>query len=230
MIDKIKSELLNLQDKSYKEFHSKLMPTINPDSIIGIRVPVLRNYTKTLFNENSLQELNPFLKNLPHEFYEENNIHAFLIEKITNFEECIIYIEEFLPFVDNWATCDMMNPKIFKKYPNKLLDKIYQWINSDSVYTIRFGIGMLMRFFLDENFETKYLDLVSSVKSDEYYINMMRAWFFATALAKQYEQTFIYIKNYSLDKWTHNKTIQKANESFRIAKEQKEELKKYKIK
>lgn len=230
MIDKIKSELLNLQDKSYKEFHSKLMPTINPDSIIGIRVPVLRNYTKTLFNENSLQELNPFLKNLPHEFYEENNIHAFLIEKITNFEECIIYIEEFLPFVDNWATCDMMNPKIFKKYPNKLLDKIYQWINSDSVYTIRFGIGMLMRFFLDENFETKYLDLVSSVKSDEYYINMMRAWFFATALAKQYEQTFIYIKNYSLDKWTHNKTIQKANESFRIAKAQKEELKKYKIK
>ena len=170
------------------------------------------------------------MKNLPHEFYEENNIHAFLIEKITNFEECIIYIEEFLPFVDNWATCDMMNPKIFKKYPNKLLDKIYQWINSDSVYTIRFGIGMLMRFFLDENFETKYLDLVSSVKSDEYYINMMRAWFFATALAKQYEQTFIYIKNYSLDKWTHNKTIQKANESFRIAKEQKEELKKYKIK
>ena len=230
MIEKIKSELLILQDKSYKEFHSKLMPTINLDCIIGIRVPVLRNYVKTLFNENSLQELNSFLKNLPHEFYEENNIHAFLIEKITNFEECISYIDEFLPFVDNWATCDMMNPKIFKKYPDKLLKKIYQWINSDSVYTVRFGIGMLMRFFLDENFETKYLDLVSSVKSDEYYINMMRAWFFATALAKQYEQTFIYIKNYSLDKWTHNKTIQKANESFRITKEQKEQLKKYKIK
>lgn len=230
MIDKIKSELLILQDKSYKEFHSKLMPSINPDSIIGIRVPVLRNYAKILFRENSLQKLDSFLKNLPHEFYEENNIHAFLVEKIVNFEECISYIDEFLPFVDNWATCDMMNPKVFKKYPNKLLEKIYHWVNSNCVYTVRFGIGMLMRFFLDENFETKYLDLVLSVKSDEYYINMMRAWFFATALAKQYEQTFLYIKNYSLDKWTHNKTIQKANESFRITKEQKEELKKYKIK
>ena len=229
MINKIKNDLLLMQDKTYKDFHSKLMPTINPNSIIGIRVPVLRDYAKKLFKENSIESLNSFLKNLPHEFYEENNIHAFLIEKINNFDECIFYLEEFLPYIDNWATCDMFNPKIFKNNCEKLLEKIYQWINSDSVYTVRFGIGMLMRFFLDEKFETKYLDLVSSINSEEYYINMMRAWFFATALAKQYEQTFPYIKNYSLDKWTHNKTIQKANESFRITKDQKEELKKFRL-
>ena len=229
MINKIKNDLLLMQDKTYKDFHSKLMPTINPNSIIGIRVPVLRDYAKKLFKENSIESLNSFLKNLPHEFYEENNIHAFIIEKINNFDECIFYLEEFLPYIDNWATCDMLNPKIFKTNCEKLLEKIYQWINSDSVYTVRFAIGMLMRFFLDEKFETKYLDLVSSINSEEYYINMMRAWFFATALAKQYDQTLPYIKNYSLDKWTHNKTIQKANESFRITKDQKEELKKFRL-
>lgn len=229
MIQKIKNDLLLMQDKTYKDFHSKLMPTINPDSIIGIRVPVLRDYAKKLFKENSIESLNSFLKNLPHEFYEENNIHAFIIEKINNFDECIFYLEEFLPYIDNWATCDMLNPKIFKTNYEKLLEKIYQWINSNSVYTVRFGMGMLMRYFLDEKFETKYLDLVASINSKEYYINMMRAWFFATALAKQYEQTFPYIKNYSLDKWTHNKSIQKANESFRITKDQKEELKKFRV-
>ena len=229
MINKIKNDLLLMQDKTYKDFHSKLMPTINPNSIIGIRVPVLRDYAKKLFKENSIESLNPFLKNLPHEFYEENNIHAFIIEKINNFDECIFYLENFLPYIDNWATCDMLNPKIFKTNYEKLLEKIYQWINSDSVYTVRFAIGMLMRYFLDEKFETKYLDLVASINSKEYYINMMRAWFFATALAKQYEQTFPYIKNYSLDKWTHNKSIQKANESFRITKDQKEELKKFRV-
>ena len=229
MIQKIKNDLLLMQDKTYKDFHSKLMPTINPNSIIGIRVPVLRDYAKKLFKENSIESLNSFLKNLPHEFYEENNIHAFIIEKINNFDECIFYLENFLPYIDNWATCDMLNPKIFKTNYEKLLEKIYQWINSDSVYTVRFAIGMLMRYFLDEKFETKYLDLVASINSGEYYINMMRAWFFATALAKQYEQTFPYIKNYSLDKWTHNKTIQKAKESFRISKVQKEELKKFRV-
>ena len=229
MINKIKNDLLSMQDKTYKNFHSKLMPTINPDSIIGIRVPILRDYAKKLFKENSIESLNSFLKNLPHEFYEENNIHAFIIEKINNFDECIFYLENFLPYIDNWATCDMLNPKIFKTNYEKLLEKTYQWINSDSVYTVRFAIGMLMRYFLDEKFETKYLDLVVSINSEEYYINMMRAWFFATALAKQYDQTLPYIKNYSLDKWTHNKTIQKANESFRITKDQKEELKKYSV-
>jgi 3-methyladenine DNA glycosylase AlkD len=218
-----------MQDKTYKDFHSKLMPTINSNSIIGVRVPVLRDYAKKLFKENNIETLNSFLKNLPHEFYEENNIHAFIIEKINNFDECIFYLEDFLPYIDNWATCDMLNPKIFKTNYEKLLEKIYQWINSDSVYTVRFAIGMLMRYFLDEKFETTYLDLVVSINSEEYYINMMRAWFFATALAKQYEQTFPYIKNYSLDKWTHNKTIQKANESFRITKDQKEELKKFRV-
>ena len=229
MINKIKNDLLLMQDKTYKDFHSKLMPTINPNSIIGIRVPVLRDYAKKLFKENSIESLNSFLKNLPHEFYEENNIHAFIIENMNNFDECIFYLEDFLPYIDNWATCDMLNPKIFKTNYEKLLEKIYQWINSDSVYTVRFAIGMLMRYFLDEKFETKYLDLVTSINSEEYYINMMRAWFFATALAKQYDQTLPYIKNYSLDKFTHNKTIQKAKESFRITKDQKEELKKFRL-
>lgn len=229
MINKIKNDLLLMQDKTYKDFHSKLMPTINPNSIIGIRVPVLRDYAKKLFKENSIESLNSFLKNLPHEFYEENNIHAFIIENMNNFDECIFYLEDFLPYIDNWATCDMLNPKIFKNNCEKLFEKIYQWINSDSVYTVRFAIGMLMRYFLDEKFETKYLDLVVSINSEEYYINMMRAWFFATALAKQYDQTLPYIKNYSLDKFTHNKTIQKAKESFRITRVQKEELKKFRL-
>ena len=157
MINKIKNDLLLMQDKTYKDFHSKLMPTINPDSIIGIRVPVLRDYAKKLFKENSIESLNPFLKNLPHEFYEENNIHAFIIEKINNFDECIFYLENFLPYIDNWATCDMLNPKNFKTNYEKLLEKIYQWINSNSVYTVRFAIGMLMRFSWTKNLKQNIL-------------------------------------------------------------------------
>lgn len=156
--------------------------------------------------------------------------NAFLIEKIKDFDECIVALEKFLPFVDNWATCDMMNPKILKKNTQQLFCKIKEWIVSPHVYTIRYGIGMLMRYFLDDNFKTEYLDMVAAVKSDEYYVNMMKAWFFATALAKQYEATLPYIKEKRLDNWSHNKAIQKSIESFRVPKEHKEELKRYKIK
>ena len=169
------------------------------------------------------------MKNLPHKYYEENNLHGFLIERIKDYDECIAEVNMFLPYVDNWATCDMMAPKIFKSHKDRLLAEIKKWIKSEYTYTIRFGIGMLMRFFLDEDFKEEYLGLVSGVFSDEYYVNMMRAWFFATALAKQYESTLPYIEKGTLDRWTQNKTIQKAVESRRIPEEQKTYLRNLKI-
>lgn len=229
-MQEITTQLFIMQDNEYKEFHGRLMPTVNPDTILGIRVPILRKFSNQLAKSLSKEKLLEFMNELPHKYYEENNIHAFLIEKIKDFDECIVALEKFLPFVDNWATCDMMNPKILKKNTQQLFCKIKEWITSPHVYTIRYGIGMLMRYFLDDNFKTEYLDMVAAVKSDEYYVNMMKAWFFATALAKQYEATLPYIKEKRLDNWSHNKAIQKSIESFRVPKEHKEELKRYKIK
>lgn len=229
-MQEITTQLFIMQDNEYKEFHGRLMPTVNPDTILGIRVPILRKFSNQLAKSLSKEKLLEFMNELPHKYYEENNIHAFLIEKIKDFNECIVALEKFLPFVDNWATCDMMNPKILKKNTQQLFCKIKEWIASPHVYTIRYGIGMLMRYFLDDNFKMEYLDMVAAVKSDEYYVNMMKAWFFATALAKQYEATLPYIKEKRLDNWSHNKAIQKSIESFRVPKEHKEELKRYKIK
>ena len=229
-MQEITTQLFIMQDNEYKEFHGRLMPTVNPDTILGIRVPILRKFSNQLAKSLSKEKLLEFMNELPHKYYEENNIHAFLIEKIKDFDECIVALEKFLPFVDNWATCDMMNPKILKKNTQQLFCKIKEWIASPHVYTIRYGIGMLMRYFLDDNFKTEYLDMVAAVKFDEYYVNMMKAWFFATALAKQYEATLPYIKEKRLDNWSHNKAIQKSIESFRVPKEHKEELKRYKIK
>lgn len=229
-MQEITTQLFIMQDNEYKEFHGRLMPTVNPDTILGIRVPILRKFSNQSAKSLSKEKLLEFMNELPHKYYEENNIHAFLIEKIKDFDECIVALEKFLPFVDNWATCDMMNPKILKKNTQQLFCKIKEWIVSPHVYTIRYGIGMLMRYFLDDNFKTEYLDMVAAVKSDEYYVNMMKAWFFATALAKQYEATLPYIKEKRLDNWSHNKAIQKSIESFRVPKEHKEELKRYKIK
>ena len=229
-MQEITTQLFIMQDNEYKEFHGRLMPTVNPDTILGIRVPILRKFCNQLSKSLSKEKLLEFMNELPHKYYEENNIHAFLIEKIKDFDECIVALEKFLPFVDNWATCDMMNPKILKKNTQQLFCKIKEWITSPHVYTIRYGIGMLMRYFLDDNFKTEYLDMVAAVKSDEYYVNMMKAWFFATALAKQYEATLPYIKEKRLDNWSHNKAIQKSIESFRVPKEHKEELRRYKIK
>ena len=214
-------ELFSLQDLKYKEFHQKLMPTVNPDKVIGIRTPVLRKFAK-IFGKRA--EAESFLKNLPHKYYEEDNLHAFLLEEIRDYETLIEELNKFLPFVDNWATCDMMRPKILKNHKIELLEDIKRWLNSKDTYTIRFAVNCLMNYYLEEDFKSEYLQWVKNIESDEYYINMVRAWYFATALAKQYDETVKILENNALDKWTHNKTIQKANESYRITKEQKEYL------
>lgn len=218
--------LFKLQDLEYKKFNSKLIPTVSPDKIIGIRTPTLRKLSKELFKSG---EYGAFLEKLPHDFYEENNLHAFLIEQIKDFDMAIGETEKFLPYIDNWATCDCFQPKVFKKHKSKLSSYILKWIKSDETYTVRYAINQLMTHFLDEDFNEKYLAMVADVKSDEYYINMMRAWYFATALAKQYDKTILFLEQKVLDKWTHNKTIQKAIESYRVDKDTKEYLKKLKV-
>ena len=224
-MNKIIEDLLKLQDNKYKEFQSKLIPTSNIDAFIGVRTPELRNYAKDLIKTNSYKD---FINELPHKYFDENQLHAFIISELKDYDECIKNINIFLPYVDNWATCDQMSPKIFKKNKDKLIEEINKWIKSSKTYTIRFGIGMLMQYYLDEGFKKDYLKLVSKIKSKEYYVNMMIAWYFATALAKQYKDTILYIENKVLDPWTHNKTIQKALESNRIKKEQKEYLRELK--
>lgn len=219
-----------MQDLKYRDFHSRLMPNIDKDLVIGVRTPQLRKFAAEVSKSGSAAELAEFIKVLPHKYYEENNLHAMLIEHIKDYDATIIETERFLPFIDNWATCDMFKPKIFNRNKDKLIDKIYEWIDSDSVYKVRYAIGMLMKFFLDEDFDTKYLDTVAAVKSDEYYINMMIAWYFATALAKQYDDAIKVIENRRLDPWTHNKAIQKAIESYRIDKGTKDYLRLLKIK
>ena len=218
----IENDLFKLQDIKYRDFQVKLFPTINPDSIIGVRTPILRSYAKKLIKNNNYIS---FLENLPHKYFDENQLHAFIISEIKDYDECILYLNKFLPFIDNWATCDQLSPKIFKKNRDKLLNQIKKWINSSETYTIRFGIGILMQYYLDEDFKIEYLKMISKIKSNEYYVNMMIAWYFATALAKQYEKTIPFIETNKLGTWTHNKTIQKANESYRITMEHKEYLK-----
>ncbi len=223
----IKDKLFELQDKKYRDFQIKLIPNISSNNIIGVRTPELRSYARELVKSNNYKM---FLENLPHKYFDENQLHAFIISQIKDYDECIKYINKFLPYVDNWATCDQMSPKIFKKHSDKLLIQIKKWIKSKETYTIRFGIGMLMQYYLDDNFKVEYLEMVASIKSKEYYVNMMIAWYFATALAKQYDLTISFIENQKLDIWTHNKAIQKAIESYRIADEKKDYLKSLKRK
>jgi 3-methyladenine DNA glycosylase AlkD len=223
----IRRRLFDLQDTQYKTFSSKLMPTVDPDTVIGVRTPDIRKLAK----EYSKQpEAIKYLKILPHKYYEENNLHGFLIETIKDYESAMNAVEAFLPYVDNWATCDLMSPKVFKKHLPELFEKIKIWLKSEHTYTMRFGIGMLMGFYLDDHFQPDMLELVAGVHSQEYYINMMIAWYFATALAKQYDAALPYIQKQHLDKWTHNKTIQKAIESYRISDEAKEYLRTLKLK
>ena len=221
-LDKLKK----LQDKKYAEFQAKLIPTVDKKRILGVRTPDLRKLAKELSND---KDVDKFLDKLPHKYFDENQLHAFIVSEIKDYDICIKRVNKFLPYVDNWATCDQMSPKVFAKNKDKLIKEIKKWIKA---YTVRFGIGMLMEHYLDENFDKKYLNLVSSIKFknyNEYYVEMMRAWYFATALAKQYKDTLPYIKNKKLNEWTHNKTIQKAVESYRITNKQKDELRKYKI-
>lgn len=221
MSNSIREYLISLQDKKHAEFSSKLMPTVAPETVLGIKTPILKEFAVKI---KWTDEAEDFLSDLPHKYFEENNLHAFLIERERDFDRCIELIESFLPYIDNWATCDSMKPKALKKEPEKLLKYINKWIKSKDIYAVRYGINLLMSFYLDENFDEDYLMIVANVRSNEYYINMMRAWYFATALAKRYKETLTYIENNRLDTWTHNKTIQKAIESLRISREQKEYL------
>ena len=227
ILNDIRAELFKMQDVDYRDFNSKLIPTVDKESMIGIRTPELRKYAKQLVKSSEVKE---FLQDLPHKYFDENQLHAFIISEIKDFKNCIDEINRFLPYIDNWATCDQLSPKIFKKHHSELFAYIKDWLKSDKVYTLRFGIGMLMEHFLDEDFDIIYPETVSKIRSDEYYVNMMIAWYFATALAKQYESIIPFIENRSLDIWTHNKAIQKAVESLRISDEKKEYLKSLKIK
>ena len=220
----ILKRLFEMQDLKYRDFHSKLMPTVDRELVIGVRIPDLRKLAKEFSKTPFAAD---FMRSLPHKYYEENNLHAFLIEQIKDYDECIAQINRFLPFVDNWATCDMMRPKIFRKHLTELLDEIYKWIKSDDVYAVRFGIEMLMCHYLDDAFRPEYPEWVSQIRSEEYYIRMMVAWYFATALSKRYDEIVPYIENFRLDADTHNKTIRKAVESYRITDEQKAYLRKF---
>lgn len=222
----IKEELLALQDISYADFQAKLTPNIPRELFIGVRVPDLRKLAKKVAEE---PETSKFLKNLPHKYYDENMLHGLLISEIKGYNACLVAVDEFLPYVDNWAVCDIMSPKIFKKNKEALLEKIKEWTASEKTYTCRFGIETLMSHFLDDDFKPEYLEIPLSVNSEDYYVKMMVAWFFATALAKEWDETIKYIEDNRLDTWTHNKTIQKACESKRITPKEKEYLKSLKV-
>lgn len=220
----LQKQLFELQDEKYRDFHSKLIPDTDKEAVIGIRMPVLRKFAKTF---GKTPEAEAFLQQLPHRFYEENNLHMMLITEIKDYPTCIKEVKKFLPYIDNWATCDFSEPKCFRKHKKEVLEEIKEWIHSSETYTIRCGIGMLMRLFLDEDFSPEYLEMAAGVQSEEYYVNMMLAWYFATALAKQWDATIPYIEQHKLSDWVHRKTIQKAVESFRITPDQKVYLKSF---
>ena len=223
----IEQQLKSLADEKYREMQVTIIPTVAPETIIGVRTPELRKMAKELAKRSDISD---FLSDLPHKYFEENQLHAFVLSEMKDFESCIRYVDAFLPYVDNWATCDQMSPKIFKKHKEELLSWISTWISSEETYTIRFAIGMLMEHFLDDDFDPAYPKMVSKVRSEEYYVNMMIAWYFATALAKQYDSILPYIEKKKLSDWTHNKAIQKSVESYRITDEQKAYLKTLKVK
>lgn len=215
-------KLQELQDLKYRELQIRIIPTADPGSIIGVRTPELKAIAKEMLKAGDFAG---FLKELPHAYFEENQLHAFILSGMKDFDNCIAEVEKFLPYVDNWATCDQMSPKIFKKHKEELLGHIKEWIGSGKTYTVRFGVGMLMEHFLDDDFDPEYPELAAGIRSEDYYVNMMIAWYFATALAKQYESVLPYIEGKRLDDWTHNKAIQKSVESRRITEEQKLYLK-----
>lgn len=227
MIRDVRKRLFEMQDTGYRDFHARLIPTVEKEKIIGIRTPILRKFAKE-FGKTERSEM--FLKVLPHQYYEENNLHGLLIEQIRDYDKCLKELERFLPYIDNWATCDMLAVKVVKKHLDTFIDEVYRWMESDHAYTIRFGISMLMRYYLEDAFQMEYPEKVAQIRSEEYYVNMMCAWYFATALAKQYDKILPFIEKQKLDVWTHNKTIQKAIESYRITPEQKEYLRGLKIK
>ena len=224
--EEIRQSLFELQDIKYRDFQAKLIPGKDTEMMIGVRTPELRKLAKQMLKREDIGE---FLRDLPHRYFDEDQLHAFIVSGIKEDGKCMEELMRFLPFVDNWATCDQMSPGVFKKHKPELLAEIREWLGSEHTYTVRFGIGMLMQHFLDEDFDPAYPELVAGVHSEEYYVNMMIAWYFATALAKQYDAVLPFIEGRRLDPWTHNKTIQKAVESYRISDEQKEYLKSLKV-
>lgn len=216
-----KNLLFALADEEYATFQAKLTPTLDRNLFIGVRVPIARKLAKEIYKAGNFDY---FLAELPHKYYDENMLHGLIISEMKDFHQCIKEVEIFLPYVDNWAVCDIMSPKCFKKHKMELLPIIKRWAKLSEEYTIRFGLEMLMSHYLDEDFKPEYLEIAVAVRSEAYYVNMMIAWFFATALAKQWNSTIPYIEESKLDRWVHNKTIQKARESYRITKEQKEYL------
>ncbi len=227
MIDQIRKELFALQDLGYKKMQEKIIPTAPADAVIGVRTPALRKLAKQYVKEEGIRT---FLEDLPHRYFDENQLHAFIISEMKDYDTCMEELIRFLPYVDNWATCDQMSPKIFRRHKEKLLKQVKIWLKSKETYTIRFGVGMLMEHFLNDDFDMAYPEMVAKLRSDEYYVNMMIAWYFATALAKQYDSILPFIEEKRLDDWTHNKAIQKSVESYRITPEQKEYLKSLKVK
>ena len=223
----VRQELFELQDLKYRDFHAKLIPTMEKEKIIGVRTPALRGFAKKF---GKTEESKLFIKKLPHQYYEENNLHGLLIEQIKDYDECLVELKRFLPYIDNWATCDLLALRLVKKHLDVFIKEIYKFMESEHTYIIRFGISMLMKYYLEDEFNIEYPDKVAVIRSEEYYVNMMRAWYFATALAKQYEQIIPFVEKKRLDVWTHNKTIQKAIESYRITDEQKTYLRTLKIK
>lgn len=223
----IQNQLFLYKDEKFKDFQVKLTPTICPERVIGVRTPLLRSYAKKLAKRENIED---YLNDLPHKYFEENNLHGFIVSELKDYDKTVNYVDEILPYVDNWATCDLLSPKVFKKNKDKLKFDIDRWISSSEPFTIRFGIEMAMSHFLDDDFDISFFDKISKLRSDEYYVNMMIAWFFATALAKQWDYAIPYIENNKLDKWCHNKTIQKAIESYRIDDKDKNYLRSLKIK
>ena len=226
-IHEIREELTRLQDPAYRELQIRIIPTVKAETILGVRTPELRRMAKQL---SRTEDAGMLLADLPHAYFEENQLHAFIVSGIREYGDCIAELERFLPYVDNWATCDQMSPRVFRKHRQELRESIWRWIDSGKTYSVRFGIGMLMEHYLEEDFDPVYPEKAAAVRSKEYYINMMIAWYFATALAKQYETVLPFLEKHRLEPWTHNKTIQKACESYRITPEQKEYLRTLKIK
>lgn len=222
----IRDILLKLSDEKYKSFQLSLMPGVPSEKVIGVRVPVVRNFAKEI---KGTPKAYAFMESLPHTYYDEDNLHGILISMEKDYRRAIDLLDDFLPFVDNWATCDLITPKIFANHQEELLVKIWEWMESEHTYTVRFGVEMLLKFYLDDGFSREQADAVAALRSEEYYVNMVRAWYFATALAKQYDGVISYLEEKRLDAWTHNMTIRKAIESYRIPKEKKDTLRRLKI-
>ena len=227
VIADIRAELFRLTDPAYRDLQIRLTPTVDPGRFIGVRTPQLRQLAGQMGKRD---DIGVFLKALPHPWFEEDQLHAFILSDQRDPAECLRLVEDFLPFVDNWATCDQMSPRVFGKHRQALLPAIRRWLMSDRTYTVRFGVKMLMAHFLDDDFDATFLEMAAAVRSEEYYVRMMVAWYFATALAKQYEAALPFIEKRRLDPWTHNKTIRKAIESDRIPPERKRYLRGLKVK